>query len=287
MGILDIFRRGPKEKKQVMTLSGWSAFYSQFGSDIYASDVVQQALKCIVDEMKKLRPQHIIEKGADPVPAKDASLQRLLDAPNPTMTTSEFIEKITWLLLLNYNAFIIPTFYKWTDQKTGEERRRYTALYPIQPASVQFIEDAAGRLFVTFYFGSGYETTIDYRDIIHLKYNFSVSLKTYLFTIGKSRALDWLRANRRRKTEQLPEHIADGHCPEEILIEDEEKRQLYAAISRLRGDYKTAIHLVYFEDLSYKEAGYVMTKSEKQIQNLIYRAKEALREDYRKEGLLQ
>ena len=119
------------------------------------------------------------------------------------------------------------------------------------------------------------------------KYNFSVSLKTYLFTIGKSRALDWLRANRRRKTEQLPEHIADGHCPEEILIEDEEKRQLYAAISRLRGDYKTAIHLVYFEDLSYKEAGFVMKKSEKQIQNLIYRAKEALREDYRKEGLLQ
>ena len=175
MGILDIFRKGPKEKKQVMTLNGWSAFYSQFGTNIYASDVVQQALKCIVDEMKKLRPQHIIEKGADPVPAKDTELQKILDEPNPTMTTSEFIEKITWLLLLNYNAFIIPTFYKWTDQKTGEERRRYTALYPIQPASVQFIEDAAGRLFVTFYFGSGYETTIDYRDIIHLKYNFSVS----------------------------------------------------------------------------------------------------------------
>ena len=97
MGILDIFRRGPKNKKQVMTLSGWSAFYSQFGSDIYASDVVQQALKCIVDEMKKLRPQHIIEKGADPVPAKNSKLQRILDAPNPTMTTAEFVEKVTIL----------------------------------------------------------------------------------------------------------------------------------------------------------------------------------------------
>lgn len=175
MGILDIFRRGPKEKKQVMTLNGWSAFYSQFGTNIYASDVVQQALKCIVDEMKKLRPQHIVEKGADSVPAKDASLQRILDAPNPTMTTSEFIEKVTWLLLLNYNAFIIPTYYTWTDKKTGEERRSYNALYPIQPASVSFIEDAAGQLFVTFYFGSGYGTTINYRDVIHLKYNFSVS----------------------------------------------------------------------------------------------------------------
>lgn len=119
------------------------------------------------------------------------------------------------------------------------------------------------------------------------KYNFSVTLKTYLFMIGKSRALDWLRANRRRRTEALPETVTDGVGPEEILIRDEEKQQLYAAINRLRGDYKTAIHLVYFEGLSYKETAYVMKKSEKQIRNLVHRAKEALREDYRKEGLLQ
>ena len=175
MGILDIFRRGPKNKKQVMTLSGWSAFYSQFGSDIYASDVVQQAIKCIVDEMKKLRPTHIIEKGADPVPAKGSKLQRILDGPNPTMTTAEFVEKVTWLLLLNYNAFIIPTYYVWTDPSSGEERRQYEALYPIQPLTVDFIEDATGRLFVTFGFPNGYTTTIDYKDVIHLKYNFSVS----------------------------------------------------------------------------------------------------------------
>ena len=175
MGILDIFRRGPKDKRQVMTLNGWSAFYTQFGTDIYASDVVQQAVKCIVDELKKLRPTHIVKKGADPAPAKDRTLQKILDNPNPTMTTSEFIEKVSWLLLLNYNSFIIPTYYTWTDEKTGEERRQYTALYPIQPLTVDFVEDAAGRLFVTFTFSSGYQTTIDYRDVIHLKYNFSVS----------------------------------------------------------------------------------------------------------------
>ena len=174
MGILDIFRRGPKDKKQVMTLNGWSAFYTQFGTDIYGSDVVQQAVKCIVDELKKLRPTHIVKKGADPAPAKDKSLQKILDNPNPIMTTSEFIEKISWLLLLNYNAFIIPTYYTWTDQD-GNEQRRYTALYPIQPLTVDFVEDAAGRLYVTFIFASGYKTTIDYRDVIHLKYNFSVS----------------------------------------------------------------------------------------------------------------
>lgn len=118
------------------------------------------------------------------------------------------------------------------------------------------------------------------------KYNFSVSLKTYLFMIGKSRALDWLRAHHRKKTDRLPSALAAEDSPEQVLIHDEEKRQLYAAIDRLRGDYKTAIHLIYFEELSYKEAAFVMKKSVKQVQNLVYRAKQALKEDYRKEGLL-
>ena len=34
-------------------LNGYTPIFSQFGNDIYASDVVQQAIVCIVDEMKK------------------------------------------------------------------------------------------------------------------------------------------------------------------------------------------------------------------------------------------
>lgn len=175
MGILDIFRRKPAGTQQAPTLGGYWPFYGQFGTDIYQSDVVQQAIKCIVDEIKKLRPAHIVKKGSDPVPKASSSLQRVLDNPNPTMTTSEFLEKVTWLLLLNYNAFIIPTYWTWKDEKTGEERRQYAALYPIQPNTVDFIQDAAGNLYCTFTFPNGYETTIDYKDVIHIKYNFSVS----------------------------------------------------------------------------------------------------------------
>ncbi len=35
-------------------LNGYTPIFSQFGNDIYASDVVQQAIVCIVDEMKKI-----------------------------------------------------------------------------------------------------------------------------------------------------------------------------------------------------------------------------------------
>ena len=175
MGWLDaIFRRPPKTTKQAPTLDGGWPYYGQNGADVYASDVVQQALKCIVDEVKKLNPQHVRYKGSDPTPVR-GNVQDVLTEPNEIMTSSEFLEKVTWLLLLNYNAFIIPDFYTWTDEATGQERRYLNALYPIQPTTVDFIEDAGGRLFVQFRFLNGDTTTIPYSDVIHIRYNYSVN----------------------------------------------------------------------------------------------------------------
>lgn len=170
-----LFRRGPKNQKFAPTFDGFIPIYTQFGTNIYASDVVQQALKCIVDETKKLNPTHVrIMNGTDPVPVK-STVQDVLNSPNDLMTTSEFLEKLVWLLLLNYNAFVLPTYYTWIDDKTGAERRYYEALYPINPTQVDFIEDASGRLYVKFWFWNGDTTTIPYDDVIHIRYNFSIN----------------------------------------------------------------------------------------------------------------
>jgi len=175
MGWLDkFFRKAPKSSRFAPTFDGFTPIYSQFGTNIYASDVVQQALKCIVDEMKKLNPVHVRYTNNDPVPVK-STVQDVLNNPNQLMTTSEFIEKTVWMLLMNYNAFIIPTYYTWIDEKTGVERRYYDSLYPINPTQVDFIEDAGGRLFVKFWFWNGDTTTIPYDDVIHIKYNYSLS----------------------------------------------------------------------------------------------------------------
>ncbi len=175
MGWFDgLFKKQPKNTKFAPSLDGFMPIYSQFGTNIYASDVVQQALKCIVDEMKKLRPTHVRYNGNDPVPVK-GNVQDVLNSPNQLMTTTEFLEKTVWLLLMNYNAFIIPTYYTWVDEKTGVERRYYDSLYPIKPTQVDFIEDASGRLFVKFWFWNGETTTIPYDDVIHIKYNYSIN----------------------------------------------------------------------------------------------------------------
>ena len=52
-GLLDIFRKQPKTVKYAPTLDGWLPMYGQFGTNIYTSDAVQQAVSCIVKEMKK------------------------------------------------------------------------------------------------------------------------------------------------------------------------------------------------------------------------------------------
>lgn len=174
MSIFDkLFKRQPKTARLAPTLNGFAPVYSLYSADIYSSDVVVQALKCIVDEMKKLNPTHVRYVGTDPVPVK-GDIQDTLDNPNPLMTTSEFIEKVCWLLLLNYNAFVLPVFRTWTDA-SGAEKRYYEALYPINPSEVDFIEDASGRLFVKFHFWNGTSTTIPYENVIHLKYNYSVN----------------------------------------------------------------------------------------------------------------
>lgn len=179
MGWLSNLLQKQKEKvndaKYAEVLSGYAPIFSQFGTNIYASDVVQQAISCIVQEIKKLRPEHIIRNGNDITIPKNRDIQLILDNPNPLMTTSEFLEKITWLLFLNYNVFIIPTYYEWKD-KNGETHRKYDGLYPIQPSQVDFIEDESGRLFVKFKFNNGAEfEPIKYSDIIHIKYRYSVN----------------------------------------------------------------------------------------------------------------
>ncbi len=113
------------------------------------------------------------------------------------------------------------------------------------------------------------------------KYNFSVSLKTYIYTIGKNRAIDILRKRKRHGTVSLDLIPADTVSEEsfiEDILRDEEKRRLHNAINRLKKEYREAVHLVYFENMSVSDAAAVMGRGKRQVENLLYRARKALKE---------
>ena len=112
------------------------------------------------------------------------------------------------------------------------------------------------------------------------RYNFKVSLKTYLFMVGRSRALDYIKHRKVLHLVELSEaenQASDERSLEDMMLADERKRVVNNAISQLPEDMRVAIHLVYFENMTYDEAAKVMKKNKKQVDNLLYRAKKELR----------
>lgn len=164
---------GDKNYTRAKMLSGYVPIFSQFGQDIYASDVVQNCIDVIASECSKLQPKHIRTDNTGMQSVPRGSLNRLFRfAPNELMTSRDFLEKVIWLLYLNYNAFIFPTFDITFDAQ-GNQVRSYTGFYPLDPTTAEFLQDPTGALFVKLYFANGDNFTIRYSDVIHLRKKFS------------------------------------------------------------------------------------------------------------------
>ena len=121
------------------------------------------------------------------------------------------------------------------------------------------------------------------------RYNFKVTLKTYLFMLGRSRALNYIKHRKVIDLVELTEAektSSEQETLEEIVLADERKRVINNALNSLPDDMRVVIHLIYFEDLSYDEAARVMKKNRKQVDNLLYRAKKELRIILGKDGEL-
>ena len=55
-------------------------------------------------------------------------------------------------------------------------------------------------------------------------------------------------------------------------------------MSELCENYRAVLYLVYFENMTADQAAYVMKKSKKQTENLIFRARKTLRAILEKDG---
>ena len=113
------------------------------------------------------------------------------------------------------------------------------------------------------------------------KYNFSTSLKTYLYMLGRSRALDNLRRRKGQITvdpADVESEMADRDSLEKAVIADERSRIVNRALMQLPERMRNAVYLIFFEGLSYEEAAKVLKLNKKQVDNLLYRAKKELRD---------
>ncbi|MFI3172587.1 MAG: RNA polymerase sigma factor [Eubacteriales bacterium] len=120
------------------------------------------------------------------------------------------------------------------------------------------------------------------------KFKGNSSLKTYLFAIARNEALKYIRKNKYHLTldEISNELFSTKDFVEINLLKEEKNRDLYSCFEYLTPDYREILFLLYFENMSYKEASQIMHKSEKQVNNLAYRAKKSLKEILEKKGFV-
>mgnify|MGYP003291827899 CR=1 FL=1 len=109
------------------------------------------------------------------------------------------------------------------------------------------------------------------------------SFKTWLYTIGRNLAIDYLRKNPKGRYVPLDE-IYD--ISGEIMGFDscvEEQSEILNALESINGNYKNILILFYFEDFTIEEISKIIKKPKRSTSVLLHRAKKALKNQLEKE----
>ena len=115
------------------------------------------------------------------------------------------------------------------------------------------------------------------------------SFKTWLYTIGRNVAIDYLRHNSKQSDismDGMENYLRDEYDLEKMYIVEERKIAVHRALKKLHPEYRQVLWLIYFECFSNADAATVMKKSVRQMKNLVYRAKSALKSELDKEGFV-
>ena len=121
------------------------------------------------------------------------------------------------------------------------------------------------------------------------RFNAKYSFKTWLYTIGRNVAIDYIRHNSKISDTSfydLENYFEDEYNLEKLYIIEERKITVHRVLRKLNTEYRQILWLLYFDGLSYAEAAVVMKKNARQMKNLVYRAKSALKSELDKEGFV-
>ena len=120
---------------------------------------------------------------------------------------------------------------------------------------------------------------------LHLR---SGGFRPYIYRTARNLALRFISKNHAHRCFSLDDgefEAESGELTEQAVQLMERDRTLRQCMDRLNPDYREVLYLIYFEDMSCDEAAAVMGKRNKQIENLVYRGKKALRVLLESEGI--
>ena len=108
------------------------------------------------------------------------------------------------------------------------------------------------------------------------------NMLTWLCTIGKRTYFDYLKKKENANL-SLTDDLAAGMAaaeplPEQAFIEKDQRIRLYRLVGRLEPEAREVVYLRMFTDLSFREIGQVLEKSENWARVIFYRSKIKLKE---------
>ena len=121
------------------------------------------------------------------------------------------------------------------------------------------------------------------------RFNVKYSFKTWLYTIGRNVAIDYLRHTAKQSDtpfDDLENYIQDEFDLEKLYIIEERKIAVHRALKKLNPEYRQVLWMLYFEGMASSDAAVVMKKNARQMKNLVYRAKSALKSELDKESFV-
>lgn len=125
--------------------------------------------------------------------------------------------------------------------------------------------------------------------IVHKhRFSFKSTLKTYIFSIAKNKSYDKVRKNARSNDKEIEDDdgvSADEKSLEERVLSNETVRVVHEALGEIKDEYAQVVSLTYLYGFSGDEICKVMKKSKRQVANLLYRGKEALKTILEKKGV--
>ena len=158
-------------------------------------------------------------------------------------------------------AYLVRTY--------SDARVRYAYCYVGSAAAAEDImEDAFAALLVKGGKLSGEEQT-----------------RAWLYKTVHNKAVDYLRRHRREVPLEDVENVLHSPGPEQDALTRDRNEKIYICLRRLPEQYREVLQLAYFDGFSVEEIRRIMGRSRKQVYNLLFRGKIALKELLIKEGI--
>lgn len=150
----------PKTVTKFQMIDEPSSGFVGFSGNVYEADIVRSAVRPLANAVGKTVPKHRFGDKINP----SIAVSMVLQEPNAIMSMQMLLEKTIWQYRVNGNAFIYVE---------KDNNGKPVALYPIVSHSLELLISPSGEYFIKFVLRDGKSYTFRYRDLIHIRNDFT------------------------------------------------------------------------------------------------------------------